>query len=146
MTTELESGTHGMLAWKEDFDGRQTAHLKGNSETTLFFASREGAGPRWRLSGAFVRNDREGAPYPTLEEAKREAERSVELWVKTCGVRLLARLQPPAPQPLSKDDIHAVETLARMVKLSRQNLGIRLLDAADIVLRVVEAIKKGRAR
>lgn len=38
---------------------------------------------------------------------------------------------------LGRDDLRAITNLAQMVKTSRQNVGTRMLDAADSVLRIL---------
>lgn len=42
---------------------------------------------------------------------------------------------------LDKDEYRAIENLAWMVKNSKQNVGLRMLDAADSVIRILKSKK-----
>jgi hypothetical protein len=46
---------------------------------------------------------------------------------------------------IDKDELRAIENLAWMVKNSKQNVGLRMLDAADSVIRILKTKKPENA-
>lgn len=48
---------------------------------------------------------------------------------------------PTFPVAIDKDEFRAIENLAWMVRHSRQNVGLRMLDAAESVIKILKSKK-----